>query len=269
MDQFAEACGVAGAAVLLDCRSLEWRAVPLPDDIRIVVLHTGSKRHLDGSEYNVRRSQCEAAVAAIAKDDPAVTSLRDVTRFHLSAARTRMDAVAYRRAEHVVTENQRVAETVAALESGDLAEVGRRVRGQPRVAARAVRGRLARARRHGRDRDRGPGRGGRADDRRRLRGLHGQPRPARGRSRRCGPPWSATTRPGPGCNRWSCRCTRWPAPADCADRDPPHPRSPARPGTRCPAMNARLAASLTGSRASRDPQIASAGPHPSTGVRSP
>ena len=124
MDQFAEACGVAGSAVLLDCRSLEWRAVPLPPDIRIVVLHTGSKRHLDGSEYNLRRSQCEAAVAAIAKDDPAVTSLRDVTLFHLSAARTRMDAVAYRRAEHVVTENQRVSETVAALEAGDLAEVG-------------------------------------------------------------------------------------------------------------------------------------------------
>ena len=124
MDQFAEACGVAGAAVLLDCRSLEWRPVPLPDDIRLVVLHTGSKRHLDGSEYNLRRSQCEAAVAAIALDDPAVTSLRDVTPFHLSAARTRMDPVAYKRAEHVLTENQRVAETVAALEAGDIAEVG-------------------------------------------------------------------------------------------------------------------------------------------------
>jgi galactokinase len=124
MDQFAEACGVAGAAVLLDCRSLEWRPVPLPEDIRLVVLHTGSKRTLDGSEYNLRRSQCEAAVAAIAQDDPTVRTLRDVTPFHLSAARTRMDPVAYRRAEHILTENHRVMETVAALESGDLAEVG-------------------------------------------------------------------------------------------------------------------------------------------------
>ena len=124
MDQFAEACGVAGSAVLLDCRSLEWRPVPLPEDIRLVVLHTGSKRTLDGSEYNLRRSQCEAAVAAIARDDSAITSLRDVKLFHLSAARTRMDPVTYRRAEHVVTENLRVAETVTALESGDLAEVG-------------------------------------------------------------------------------------------------------------------------------------------------
>ncbi len=124
MDQFASACGVAGAAVLLDCRSLEWRPVPLPDDIRLVVLHTGSDRRLDGSAYNERRAQCEAAVVAVARDDPAVTSLRDVTPFHLAAARTRMDPVAYRRAEHVVTENQRVAEVVTALEAGDLAEVG-------------------------------------------------------------------------------------------------------------------------------------------------
>ena len=63
MDQFAEACGVAGSAVLLDCRSLDWRPIPLPADVSLVVLHTGSPRHLDGSAYNERRRQCEAAVA--------------------------------------------------------------------------------------------------------------------------------------------------------------------------------------------------------------
>jgi galactokinase len=124
MDQFAEACGMAGAAVLLDCRSLEWRPVRISDDVRLVVLHTGSPRHLGSSAFNERREQCEAAVAAIARDDPAVASLRDVTPFHLAAARTRMDPVAYRRAEHVVSENQRVAEVVTALEEGDLASVG-------------------------------------------------------------------------------------------------------------------------------------------------
>jgi len=124
MDQFAAACGVAGSAMLLDCRSLDWRSVALPTDVRLVVLHTGSPRHLDGSAYNERREQCEAAVAAIALDDPTVASLRDVTPFHLAAARSRMDPTAYRRAEHVVTENQRVAEVVTALEAGDLATVG-------------------------------------------------------------------------------------------------------------------------------------------------
>ncbi len=46
MDQFASACGVAGAAVLLDCRTLEHRAVRLPDDLRIVVIHSGVPRTL-------------------------------------------------------------------------------------------------------------------------------------------------------------------------------------------------------------------------------
>ncbi len=130
MDQFASACGVAGSAVLLDCRSLEWRPVRLPDDVGLVVLHTGSPRSLGSSAYNERRAQCDAAVAAIAGDDPRVTSLRDVSLFQLSAAKSRMDPVAYRRAEHVITENQRVAEVVTALEDG---------RPRPRSARRSRR----------------------------------------------------------------------------------------------------------------------------------
>lgn len=124
MDQFAEACGVAGAALLLDCRSLEWRPVALPDEVELVVCHTGSPRHLDGSAYNERRTQCEAAVAIVAADDPAVRSLRDVTTAHLRAAGDHLDPVTRRRAEHVVAENERVGRTVVALETGDLATVG-------------------------------------------------------------------------------------------------------------------------------------------------
>ena len=125
MDQFASSCGVEGAAVLLDCRSLDWRAIPLPPDIALVVCHTGSQRHLERSEYNVRRSQCDAAVAGLAAIDPGIRSLRDVTFGALLAAADRLDPIAYRRAEHVVTENARVEATVAALAAGDLAAVGR------------------------------------------------------------------------------------------------------------------------------------------------
>jgi len=125
MDQFAEACGVAGSAVLLDCRSLEWRPIPLPDDVALVVLHTGSPRHLDGSAYNERRRQCETAVAELARDSPRITSLRDVTPDALDAARDQLDPIAYARARHVVTENARVEATVKALAAHDLAEVGR------------------------------------------------------------------------------------------------------------------------------------------------
>jgi galactokinase len=124
MDQFAEACGVAGHALFMDCRSLDWRAVPIPDEISVVVCDTGSPRRLDGSAYNVRRSQCQAAVTGLAASDPAVRSLRDVTIDMLAAERHRLDPVVAARAEHVVAENARVQAMVAALEIGDAAMIG-------------------------------------------------------------------------------------------------------------------------------------------------
>jgi galactokinase len=124
MDQFAEACGVAGSAVLLDCRSSEWGPIALPDDVSLVVCHTGSARRLERSEYNVRRNQCEAAVAALARHHPDVRSLRDVTPELLAAAVDELDPVAARRAQHVVSENARVGATVGALAAGDLEAVG-------------------------------------------------------------------------------------------------------------------------------------------------
>jgi galactokinase len=125
MDQFAESCGVAGSALWLDCRSHGWRPIPLPADVALVVCHTGSPRHLGGSEYNLRRSQCDLAVAELARLDPSVRSLRDVTIEMLVAAADRLDPIAYRRAEHIVTENTRVEATVVALADGDLTAVGR------------------------------------------------------------------------------------------------------------------------------------------------
>ena len=124
MDQFASSCGVAGSALLLDCRSLAWQPTALPSDVRLVVVHTGSPRRLDASPYNLRREQCDAAVAALRAVDPRVTSLRDVTRELLVAQRDRLDPVVARRAEHVIAENQRVLDVVAALEVGDLEAVG-------------------------------------------------------------------------------------------------------------------------------------------------
>jgi galactokinase len=126
MDQFASAFGQPGCALLLDCRSLEHRVVPLTlDRIALVVVDSGSPRRLEQSAYNERRAQCDAAVAAIAERVPAVRSLRDVTPGMLDAASGRMTPVLERRARHVVEENRRVLETVAALEAGDLPAVGR------------------------------------------------------------------------------------------------------------------------------------------------
>jgi galactokinase len=116
MDQFASSCGVAGSAMLLDCRSLEWRAVALPSDVQLVAIDSGSARRLASSEYNARRAECAAAARSLG-----VASLRDATPEMVG----RLSGVKRRRAEHVVTENGRVLETAGALESGDLDAVGR------------------------------------------------------------------------------------------------------------------------------------------------
>ena len=125
MDQFASASGVAGAAVLLDCRSLEHRSVALPSSVVLVVAHTGQPRALGTSEYNERRAECERAVALLATREPGVRSLRDVDRPMLERHASALDEVALRRAIHVVEENARVLATEAALVSGDLGSLGR------------------------------------------------------------------------------------------------------------------------------------------------
>ncbi len=126
MDQFASIFGEAGRALLLDCRTLDHRSIAMADeDLALVACHSGSPRRLESSAYNERRAQCEAAVTVIAKTVPGVTSLRDVTPAMLAAERPRMDEIVAARAEHVVLENERVQETVAAFEAGDLATVGR------------------------------------------------------------------------------------------------------------------------------------------------
>jgi galactokinase len=124
MDQFASACGVAGHAVLLDCRSLDHHPVPLPPELELVVAHTGMPRTLGTSEYNARRADCERAVAELAAVEASVRSLRDVDLPLLARHRDALDPVALRRAEHVVAENARVLDTELALRAGDLAAVG-------------------------------------------------------------------------------------------------------------------------------------------------
>ena len=124
MDQFASACGVEDQALFLDCRSFDWRPVPLPRDARLVVLHSGSPRKLDGSAYNERREQCEAAVAALREADPSVQSLRDVGADMLAAERGRLEPVVARRADHVIAENERVRAAIDAFEANDLEAVG-------------------------------------------------------------------------------------------------------------------------------------------------
>jgi galactokinase len=120
MDQFASSMGEAARALLLDCRSLEYRPISLPAGHVLVALDTRSPHKLEASEYNARRAQCEAAVARLAEEDPSIRSLRDVDLGMLERLRGVLDEEALRRCEHVVRENERVLETERALAEGDL-----------------------------------------------------------------------------------------------------------------------------------------------------
>ena len=117
MDQLIVAGARAGHATLIDCRSLRTRALPIPGEVEVVVLDSGTRRSLADSAYNERRMACERAAAALG-----VEKLRDVNLAMLGDAS--LDPVDLRRARHVVTENDRVLACAAALERNDPVAAG-------------------------------------------------------------------------------------------------------------------------------------------------
>ena len=125
MDQFVSLFGQAQKALMLDCRSLEFELLPLPDNIRLIICNTMVKHELASGAYNERRAQCEAGVKHLAKFVANVTALRDVTLEQLEQFGSDLPEVVYRRCRHVITENARVLAAAKALEQGDLKEFGR------------------------------------------------------------------------------------------------------------------------------------------------
>jgi len=125
MDQFISLFGQAQKALMLDCRSLEIRLLPLPDNVRLIICNTMVKHELASSAYNERRAQCEAGVKHLAKFLPNVTALRDVTVQELERYRAGLSEVVYRRCRHVITENARVLAAADALERRDLHQFGK------------------------------------------------------------------------------------------------------------------------------------------------
>jgi galactokinase len=115
MDQMASLLGRDDAAVFIDCRTEEARAIDLrlaENDLTILVIDTQVEHQHASGGYRERRASCEAGAAALG-----VASLRDVTVADLDRARELLDDVTFRRVRHVVTENQRVLDTVATLAS--------------------------------------------------------------------------------------------------------------------------------------------------------
>lgn len=128
MDQFVSCMGKAGHACLLDCRSLAYKLVPIPPGIRLVVCNTMVKHDLATGAYNKRREECEEGVRLLAKYDPAIRALRDVTQGFLDQHAKDLPATIWKRCAHVVRENRRTQDAASALERGDLESVGELMR---------------------------------------------------------------------------------------------------------------------------------------------
>jgi len=119
MDQLIVATAQEHHATLIDCRSLEMSPTRMPDDIAVVILDTGTRRTLVGSGYDDRRRACERAASAA--DVPA---LRDLTTPDLDNLSSMLDETTFRRARHVITENERTIQAARALDTDDIRRFG-------------------------------------------------------------------------------------------------------------------------------------------------
>jgi galactokinase len=119
MDQFISALGQQDHALLIDCRSLEYQPVSIPEGTAIVIANSNVKRGLVDSEYNTRRRECEAAAAHFG-----VPTLRDVPADVFALHEDELDEIVAKRARHVITENARTEAAADALNKGDLKQMG-------------------------------------------------------------------------------------------------------------------------------------------------
>ncbi|MFZ1942076.1 MAG: galactokinase [Acidobacteriaceae bacterium] len=126
MDPFTSCCGVDNHALLIDCRSLDYEALPLPSKVLLVICNSMVKHSLaGGGEYNARRAEVQAGVKILQQHYPGMHTLRDLTEEQLRRYQGEMPEEIFRRCLHVVTEDERVLRAAAALRSGDFHEFGR------------------------------------------------------------------------------------------------------------------------------------------------
>ncbi len=120
MDQFTSTMGEAGTAFLIDCAAESARLVPIDaTQVAVLIIHSNVRHTLVNSPYAERRAQCRRAASSLG-----VSQLRDVSRSQLEALRDRLDPVDYRRARHVVTENERTEAAAAMLLTKDWTGAG-------------------------------------------------------------------------------------------------------------------------------------------------
>jgi len=124
MDQFVSCFAKQGHALLLDCRSLDFEPVPIPEKVKFVICNTMVKHQNSGGEYNRRRDECEQGVRILLRFYPGIKALRDVSAEQLATQASALPPVILKRCQHVVEENARVTETARCFRSGHLTRVG-------------------------------------------------------------------------------------------------------------------------------------------------
>ncbi len=128
MDQFVVLGGVKHRAMLLDCRSMEYELLPLPEDVRVVICNSMVKHALADGEYGDRRDEVESGQAVVVRERAGVASLRDATLADLEACADKMSAASLARCKHIVTENARVVKAKTALLAEDMVGFGELMR---------------------------------------------------------------------------------------------------------------------------------------------
>ncbi|MGH8501462.1 MAG: galactokinase [Gammaproteobacteria bacterium] len=125
MDQFVAALARAGHALLIDCRTLDTRYIPLATPrARVVICDTHVKHTLASSEYNARRAECERGVELLRQQLPGVRALRDVSVADFERFEHGLPEPIRRRCRHVITENARTLAAASALGAADLEAMG-------------------------------------------------------------------------------------------------------------------------------------------------
>jgi galactokinase len=124
MDQFIACAGQQDHALLLDCRSLEYRLLPIPTHVRLIICNSMVKHEHAGGQYNKRREEVEEGTRILHRRWPSIEALRDVTEAQLMDCRQEMPDNIFRRCRHIITENKRVQLAASALERGDLPGFG-------------------------------------------------------------------------------------------------------------------------------------------------
>ena len=125
MDQLVSALAEPDCALSIDCRSLQTLAIAIPAGVAVLIMHSGVKHALASSEYNLRRQECEAAVAALRGFGLELNALRDATPEIFAKYAMRLSSPIRERAQHVIDEDARTLKAVQSLASGDLFTFGK------------------------------------------------------------------------------------------------------------------------------------------------